>query len=824
MKISLKWLQDYVDLAEFFAKPEELARLLTAAGLEVESITDQSKQFQHVVVGHILEKGVHPNADRLSLCQVSTGDGVVHQIVCGAQNHKSGDRVVVALPGAILPGDFAIKQAKVRGVESGGMLCSEKELGLSNEGDGIVILPADAPVGRSFAEYRGLNDVLFEIKVTPNRADCLSHRGLALEVGCLLGREVRAPKVELRRAVGAAGDVSVEIQAADLGPRYAGRLVRGVKVGPSPDWLRQRLENVGLNSINNVVDITNYVMMELGQPMHAFDTRELRGRGLIVARAVAGESFVTLDGTELKLDGTELTIRDRERAVALAGVVGGKNSGVSESTTEIFLESAYFRPSAVRRTLRKFGFETDSGYRFSRGVNPEGVRLALDRATALVVEIAGGEAATEAVDVYPSPLERAEIRVNLKWMEERLGYAVEASDFESWMKRLGAEFRVLTPGDYLVIAPSHRPDLLIDADLLEEFARLQGYDRIPEKLPRLDTAPAAHDADYLGERRARRVLAGLGVLQALNYAFIGDRAQKEFVGEALRWRDVGLHMDDEDVRILNPLNEEINVMRRALSPGLYRNALHNFRNGERVGRLFEIGKSFHRRTRARNEKFAGTEFGEESRLAFSYWGGETDLWGRKEAAPPAMRLKSDVEAFLHALGVSGWSWRKLDSLPAIAHPGQAAGLVLRGHLVGFIASVHPLRLEEDKFRAPVAMGELALASILEASGLRRFQIFSAFPLVDRDVALVMARDVSAGAVAESFQRAAKRLASEGGEWLRSVEIFDVFEGAALGEGKKSVAYRLMFQSLESSLDDARVNALRDKIVQDVCSAHDVAVR
>ncbi|MDX9732462.1 MAG: phenylalanine--tRNA ligase subunit beta, partial [Bdellovibrionales bacterium] len=415
MKLSLRWLNDFVDVQEFMKTPDELARILTNAGLEVESIEDQAKPFQNVVVGHILEKGQHPNADRLSLCQVSTGDGVVHQIVCGAQNHKQGDRVVVALPGAVLPGNFAIKHSKIRGVESGGMLCSEKELGLLAEGEdspGIVILPEDAPIGRGFAVYRGLDDVIMELKVTPNRADCLSHYGLALEVGCLLGREVKKPRAEFTPGAWD-GAVSVAIQAADLGPRYAGRHVRGVKVGPSPEWLRLRLESVGMKSINNVVDVTNYVMMEMGQPLHAFDIREIKGGAISVDRARAGEAFTTLDGSELKLDGTELTIRDSERAVALAGVIGGKNSGVVDSTTEVFIESAYFAPGAVRRTMRKFGLDTDSGYRFARGVNPETTADVLDRATSLMIEVAGGEASKERVDIYPTPLERPEITVSI---------------------------------------------------------------------------------------------------------------------------------------------------------------------------------------------------------------------------------------------------------------------------------------------------------------------------------------------------------------------------------------------------------------------------
>ena len=366
MKISLKWLNDYVDVTEFFQKPEELAEALTRAGLEVEDIVNRAKDFNHVVVGHILEKDKHPNADKLSLCRVSTGD-VVHQIVCGAQNHKAGDRVIVALPGAVLPGNFAIKKSAVRGVDSAGMLCSLKELGLAKESDGIAILPADAPVGKPYAEYGGYDDINFELKVTPNRADCLSHFGLAREVACLFGKELKAPKAEPKlSAQSTKSAIKLEVKAFDLCPRYTGRYLKGVKVGPSPEWLKHRLESVGLNSINNIVDATNYVMMELGQPLHAFDANFIGGKTIIVDRAKAGEAFITLDGSEIKLTGEELTIRDDKHPVCLAGVVGGKNSGVSDGTTEVFLESAYFVPMSARKTSRTHGIDTDSAYRLDR--------------------------------------------------------------------------------------------------------------------------------------------------------------------------------------------------------------------------------------------------------------------------------------------------------------------------------------------------------------------------------------------------------------------------------------------------------------------------
>jgi phenylalanyl-tRNA synthetase beta chain len=834
MRLSLRWLNDFVDVKEFLRDPQALSKMLTGAGLEVEGIEDQGKAFGHVVVGHILEKGKHPNADRLSLCQVATGDGVVHQIVCGAQNHQTGDRVVVALPGAVLPGDFAIKHSKIRGVESGGMLCSEKELGLKKEGEseGILILHKDAPIGKPFAEFMGLDDVLMDLKVTPNRADCLSHYGLALEIGCLLGREVKRPFAEIKAGAWQS-EIGVEIKDADLGPRYAGRMIKGVKVGASPDWLRRRLEAVGMNSINNVVDVTNYVMMEMGQPLHAFDVREIKGGMIEVSKAKAGEAFTTLDGTDLKLDGTELTIRDRERAVALAGVIGGKNSGVSDTTSAVFIESAYFTPGAVRRTMRKFGLETDSGYRFARGINPETTADVLDRATALMIEVAGGEASANRLDIYPSPVPRPEIIVHVATVEARLGYKVEASEFEMWMKRLGGELKAVSPGQYRFTSPAYRKDLLIEMDLVEEFARLNGYDKLLDTLPSGSFSPATHDDIAVLQMRVRRHLKGYGCLEAVNYAFIGDRYQKEFLGDAQKVRDAGLFVQDDDVKIVNPLNEEINVMRRSLLPGLYRNVLSNFRSGNELGKLFETGVSVHRSVSGRNERYPGTGFGEELRLAFAFWGAEVDLWGRTEAPEVAMILKGVLESFWKSFGlVEGLGGLKVAAFengsvngaaPDFLHPGKSAVVLLDGKPVGFLGAVHPSRLAHDKIRVGVAVAEFSLEKLAAAVKAPRFKEISTFPEAQRDVAFVAPKDVAAGSMVDLILKTARGLEAQG-RILQALNVFDVFEGPSLGEGKRSVAIRITFQSLESTLSDDAVNELKGKLVDAVCQKFGAVVR
>ncbi len=820
MKISLKWLNDYIDLHDYMAKPQELAALLTAAGIEVEGVQNLAKQYENVVIGHILQKGKHPNADRLTVCQVSTGDGVVHQIVCGARNHNEGDRVVVALPGAVLPGDFAIKRSQIRGVDSGGMLCSEAELGLKEDSDGILILPPDAPVGQSFAKYMGLDDILFELKVTPNRADCLSHFGLAREIGALTGREVKFPALKLEESGGSTRSVvKIELRAKDLCPRYAGRGVKGVKIGPSPAWLKTRLEAVGLNSINNVVDVTNFVMMELGQPLHAFDQRELRGGKVVIDRANKGETFVTLQGTELKLDGTELTIRDGERPVALAGIIGGKNSGVQDDTTDIFIESAYFTPAAVRRTARKFGIETDSGYRFARGTNPEAVRLALDRAAQLIQEVAGGQIMGEPHDEYPNPIVREPIEIRLSTLESRLGYPVTAEDFAKWMKRLDCKVEPIAGSEpaWRVHPPLFRWDLTLDVDLVEEFARLHGYDHIPERIPTFAEMPAEHEQSFVLEAKTRRLLQGEGCLQAINYAFISRSFQERVLGDLERVRTTGLKTTAEPVAIVNPLNEEINVMRTSLVPGLLKNVVHNSRHGNSFGRIYELGFG-HFRSVSADKK---AEYVEESRLAFAFWGAPEDLWRKNAPAVPVVfSLKGAVENWLRGMGIQKFRWQQLNvkTAPEFLHPGQAAVLEFEGKPVGFIGTLHPTLAAELKIREETAVGEFNMDLLMNGQPRSpKYKPISRMPAVDRDIALQMPKSLPAAEVEAEIKKAA-------GELLREVRVFDVFEGGSLPPDQRSVAFRMVFQAKDTTLEDQKVNELRDKVVKAVTEKFGITVR
>ncbi|MEY4615471.1 MAG: hypothetical protein RJB66_431 [Pseudomonadota bacterium] len=811
MKISLKWLNEFVDVKEYFDRPLQLANLLTAAGLEVEEIHDLSQQYRFVQVGMILEKDKHPDADKLTVCKVTTGEGIVHQIVCGAKNHKAQDRVIVALPGAVLPGNFAIKNSVIRGVASGGMLCSYKELGLADTSDGIAILAEDAPIGKSFADFAGFNDVTFELKVTPNRADCLSHIGLAREIACLLDRPFKTSELKEYSPTGVGMDFGIEVAAPEMCPRYTGRIIRGVKVGPSPDWLKKRLETVGLNSINNVVDVTNYVMMEWGQPLHAFDLRQIQGGRLRIGKAQANEKFVTLDGTELNLRGEELMIQDANRSLCMGGVIGGKNSGVQDDTQDIFLEAAYFAPQFVRRGARNHGLNTDSGYRFSRGVDPTHTIEALNRATGLLLEVAGGQVASKVFEVKSQEAVRSTIEILPGTVSDRLGYAIDIAKFESWMIRLGCQIEKVGEA-YKIQPPTWRFDLEIDMDLVEEYARLNGYEHIPETLPALGTPPTAHDLGYRFQCHMVELMTGLGYSQALNFAFVSTEKQKKFTSNMDAFVKSGLQGFQQPVRLVNPLNEHLDVMRTTLSMGLVDNLHHNFHHGVEFGRLFEIGTVFDTVDGAYQEKL---------RWAGIAWGWQQNLWTAALNTPVVMDLKRVVEEILTTLGFRGWQWIKgseVGALPEFLHPGQSVVLQLEGKKIGFLGTLHPSLREELKVRTDSAIFEFEAETLLKGLGRTQFvRPISKFQAVDRDLALVMSKNLGAGAVQQEIQKT-------GGANLQSVSVFDVYEGDKLPEGQKSVAYRLRYQNLEATLTDAQVQESVDAILASLKKRWEIQVR
>ena len=794
MKISLKWINEYVDISAELSNPSILARALIDAGLEVEGIENQAENFKNVVVGHIVELGRHPNADKLTLCQVDAGEGQPRQIVCGAKNHRQGDKVVVALPGAVLPGNFTIQLSKIRDVESQGMLCSQRELGFKEEIDGLLLLPKDAPVGTAFANYWGCDDVFFEINVTPNRADCLSHLGLAREISCLLDRPLKMPLAKLN--IGStANKISVKLVEKEMCTRYTGRSVYGVKVGPSPAWLQNRLQAVGVNSINNIVDVTNFVMLEYGQPLHAFDADHLQGSQLSIEKAKAQEKFKSFDGTEFELQGDELTIRDQGRVVALAGVVGGLNSGVTDSTKNVFIEVAHFSAKGVRRTSRKLGIETDSSLRFSRGTDPEALLSVVDRACGLIQELAGGEISKDVVDANPAPSKRAHIGVEMAHVTERLGYPVSTNEFVSWMKRLHCK---VSGGDtrLTVEAPSYRVDLESEIDLVEEFARLNGYDKIPEAFPAVVSRPLDHAATYLNEERVAQWLAQEGYLEARNYNFVSPKWQTGLYDETI-FKKLGLSAGGAAVSIRNPLSEETSVMRQSLLCGLLTNILHNVSRGELVGRLFETGFVFGR---------AEGGYLEPHRVALATWGARNDLWS-KGHAPSVLELKATVQSLARRLrGKIDFRPLAAADVPSFVHPGQVASLFYEGRTIGFIGALHPAFRDEHKVRVEGAVAEIDLSALMRGQPrVPKAQPVSKFQAVERDFALVMPQTLAVGDVVREIEKA-------GAPLLQSVAVFDVFKGGNLAEGQQSVAFRVILQDQAATLSEGQVNEATQKVL------------
>lgn len=799
MKISLKWINDFVDVSEYMNNVQTLADILTKAGLEVEEIQNRAADFKNVVVGHIKVKDKHPNADKLSLCQVDVGGGKIEQIVCGAQNHKANDKVIVALPGAVLPGNFAIKKSKIRDVESNGMLCSLKELGLAESSDGLFILPADAPVGEAYATYGGYDDVTFELKVTPNRADCLSHYGLARELGCLLNKPVKQPEVLTKFVSKSTKDkMKLEVLDTELCPRYTGRYIAGVKIGPSPAWLQKRLEAIGMNSINNVVDVTNYVMLEMGQPLHAFDADLLKGATVKVRKAQKGEKFTTLKEQELTMNGDELLICDSEKAVALAGVIGGLNSGVSEKTQNIFLESASFNAMGVRKSSRSHGVETDSAYRFARGVDQSGAMQMSDRAALLIQQVAGGEVYDNAYDIYPKPVTKKPIAITLKTVSDRLGYAADEKLFLTYMKGLQIKVETKAPGEYIMTPPVFRFDIEQDMDLVEEYARLHGYEHIQETIPALKQGPVHHDFDYTLNQRVAQIIRAEGYNQAFNYAFTSDAFENKFITDVAMFRTMGLPTDDQAITIRNPLSEELNVMRRTLIPGLWKNTLENIRSGNNSGSLFEIGSVFSR-------KDGGYQ--ESRRLSLISWGDSFGVYASQ--APQIYNIKAAFEKLFQSLQITAYTFVQNAgaNAPEFVHLGQFAVVMVQGQNVGYIGTAHPGWLNDEKVRVPVALGEINLDVVLNGQPRPvKFKSLSKFQPVERDFAFVME---SSKAIGDLMKEAKKSC----GAALKEMTVFDIYEGDKLPQGQKSVALRAIFQNQDAALTDADLQSLSQKVIE-----------
>ncbi len=773
MKITYNWLKEYVDFAWDWP---ELAERLTMAGLEFEGVEDLGARYEGVVIGRVNTCCPHGNAERLTVCQVDVGTGV-NTIVCGAPNVAAGQTVAVALPGTTLPGGMQIKKAKIRGVSSEGMLCAEDELGLGDNHDGIVVLDEDFSVGTPFAEATGLGDVVIDFEVTPNRPDCLSILGIAREVHALTGNPLRFPNRQVPESGPAtAEDVRIDIEAPDDCPRYVGRIVRGVEVGPSPEWLQRRLQAVGQRPINNIVDITNYVLLELGHPLHAFDLHVLDQRRIIVRRARTGETLEMLDGTQCQLDEEMLVIADGTRPQALAGVMGGAHSQVSADTTDILLESAYFAPSRVRLVRSRLGLFTEAATRFERGADWDAPVQAIDRAAHLIAELSGGAVAPEPLDVYPRPGQRRQIPLCVERTNQILATELSSAAVVQILERLGC--RVESGQPLVITAPSFRPDLTRPADLIEEVGRIYGFDRIEGRQEASGPWITQRNPELAFRQVARQRLLGLGLDEVVSNAIVESR-WLELVGTAGR-----------AARLTNPPTETQDTLRTTLVPSLLDVACRNFNQRAAGVAIFELGKCFV----AAAEKGARPE--ENWHLAA--------LWsGRVSASPYQADAREadffDLKGLLEALVGEG----DLHFTPADrpeCRSGHAACISLGGQPLGWLGQISADLCTAFDLERQVHIFEISFTALVRHwhGRERSFTALPKFPPIERDLAIVVRADTATAELIATMRDSALHL-------VESIEVFDLYQGDQIEAGHKSVAFAIRLRDREQTLQDAQAD-------------------
>lgn len=789
MNVSLSWLKTHLDLGD--ASVDKLRDLLTFAGIEVEGIEVRGVDTDKIVVAQILESVQHPNADRLSVAQVDDGSGTKRQIVCGAKNYKVGDKVPMALPGAVLPGGIEIKAGKLRDVESNGMMCSGRELGIGEDHSGLLILDPSLKVGTPFKDVVP-PDVVFELEITPNRPDLLSHTGLARELAALTGKTLKAPaplpEVEQEKA----SKNQVRLDATDACPYYTARFIRGVKVGPSPEWLRRRLEGVGLRPINNIVDITNFVLHEVGQPLHAFDADKLEG-GIIVRHASEGETMVSLDGVSCALGTDDLVIADKACAVAIAGVMGGAATGVTEQTVNILLESAYFTPAGVRRTARKLGLSSDSSYRFERGVDPHGVLDASALATKLILECAGGKADEEILVAGKPPI----LVKDIVFDEVRAKALIGIPDLDRYemhkvlsslgLQLLGAKGRESSKWQI----PSHRLDLQRSIDLVEEVARVVGLDRVPGRAAGAFSPAQAPDRSYDFSMGLRHALVERGYFEAQTLRLIATEQLADVLGQPIP--------PEKAVAVRNPLSEDHTTLRPSIIPGLLATAALNIRQGLERLRFFEVGRVFLLNPNGTNR--------EEERVAILVSGPvDASSWAQQESnAADLFHLRGLLETLP---GIAGST---VDLAPKPLEGWLLSAEVKRGSkTLGWVAQVHPARARAMDARHAVYVAELSLSALQQgAQGTAKFTGLQRYPSITRDVALEVPADLPSAKIAAFF-------ASQKEPLLAGAEVFDVFadpSGQKLASDKKSVAWSLTYRAADRTLESKEVDEAHSRVLK-----------
>ena len=779
MKFSEQWLREWVSPA---LSTQALADQITMAGLEVDAVEPVAAAFSDVVVAEVVGMGPHPDADKLNVCRVDDGSGETVQVVCGAPNVAAGQKVPFARVGAVLPGDFTIKQAKLRGVESRGMICSASELGLEEETSaGILVLPASAPVGEGFREFMGLDDHAIEVDLTPNRGDCLSLKGLAREVGVLNRLAIEGPELS---AVVATHDDTFPLRVEDdeRCPRYIGRLIKGVDVtAETPVWMVERLRRSGIRSIDPVVDVTNYVMLELGQPLHAFDRANLHG-SVVVRLAREGERLVLLDGQAITLDASTLVIADERGPLAIAGVMGGEHSGVSPATRDIFLEAAFFSPLAVAGQARAYGLHTDASHRFERGVDPRLPREATERATALLLAITGGEPGPLVEVANESHLpDGREATLRAARLEQALGKSLPGEEVSDILERLGLGVTV-SPQGWNVTVPSWRFDIAIEEDLIEEVARIHGYNRLPVRRPQVRLALRPDHEAHTPLARLRRQMVARGYQEAVTYSFVAPELQQ------------ALHPEVVSPVLANPISSDLSVMRASLFPGLVRALQHNLNRQQSRVRLFETGLTF----RGELDHLHQTPM-----LGALVCGPrEPEGWNSGREPVDFFDLKGDLESLLSLGEPHAWRFEPGEH-PAL-HPGQCARILHRGEEAGWIGTLHPAVRASLGLKVDALLFEVRLDALTQGR-VPAFTPLSRHPEVRRDLAFVVDEGLPVQSLLDTIR-------AQAGEWLVESHLFDVYQGKGVPAGRKSVALGLTWQHPSRTLNDDEINQLVDAIV------------
>ncbi|TDL34360.1 phenylalanine--tRNA ligase subunit beta [Jeotgalibacillus sp. S-D1] len=794
MFVSYKWLEDYVDLSDI--TPDELAEKITRSGIEVEGVEVPSKGIENVVIGHVLSCEKHPEADKLNICKVDVGEEEPVQIICGAANVGKGQKVAVAKVGAVLPGDFKIKKAKLRGEASNGMICSLQELGIEGKlvpkefSEGIFNFPKDAIVGEDALQALALDDSILELGLTPNRADAMSMLGVAYEAGAILDRPVKLPDLEYKMHSDEASSlVTVEVEAEDQNPVYLAKVIRNIKIGPSPQWMQSRLIASGIRPHNNVVDITNYVLLEYGQPLHAFDLDKLKTNKILVRLAHEGEKIETLDDTVRELKSHHLVITNGEEPVAIAGVMGGANSEVTDSTTSVLIESAYFAPSAIRQASKDHGLRSEASSRFEKGVDPNRVKPAAERAAQLLTLYAQGEVLTGTAAHDKMDKSEKQISITLEKINRVLGMSLTAEEVLDLFRRLQIE-AAANQGTIHVSAPTRRGDLLIEEDLIEEAARLYGYDHIPMTLPVHETNPGGLSPRQNKRRLIRQVLEGAGLMQAVTYSLTNDAEAKEF---ALDVR--------QPVKLLMPMSEERSNLRLSIVPQLLESVSYNLARQHDSIAYYESGSVF------LNEQ--GSDLPrEDEHLA----GAITGLWqfhawqGEKKPVDFYV-LKGILDALWERLGISDrirYEKGKEDQL----HPGRTAAIFFNGEKIGFLGQVHPSKEKEMDLKETYVF-EVKLEAIYNYQpDALAYKAIPRYPSITRDIALVVESSVLGGELERIIKDA-------GGTLLKSVKLFDLYEGDRLEEGMKSLAFSLVYMDPSRTLTDEEVVKAHDRVLQAV---------